>query len=351
MPVYKEENGTYSVRYYSKDPVTQESKQIRKRGFRTRREATAWEAESRTERKTTRSSATFWEIFQRQLDNNDTSLTTRDKKEKWVNMYFSEYTDTPIEKITKAQLVDWRNNLKNTGLAVRTLNCGLQYVRSVFAFYSTVYGGLNAGSALKNFKLTKADKAEMQIWTPEEFNLFAEAVENPVVRAYFTFLFWTGCRRGEGLALTADCFQGNRCHIYRSVKHFKNGLRPLKTDSSERTITIDRNTMEIIQPLVEDADPFVFGKVAPIGSTTVDREFRRAIKASGVKQIRIHDLRHSHASFLLNNGANILAVSKRLGHATVTQTLETYAHLMQDTEDQMIGIIEGITGSTTSPKM
>ena len=57
-------------------------------------------------------------------------------------------------------------------------------------------------------------------------------------------------------------------------------------------------------------------------------------------RIRLHDLRHSHASFLLNNGANILAVSKRLGHATVTQTLETYAHLMQDTEEQMMEIIE-----------
>lgn len=348
MPVYKEENGTYSVRYYTKDPVTQQSKQIRKRGFETKREATAWEAKARTEQNTTRSSVTFWDIFQKQLDDNDTSLTTRHKKEVWVSTYFSEYCDMPIEKITKAQLIDWRNNLKNTGLAVRTMNCGLQYVRSAFAFYSTVYGGLNAGTALKSFKLTKADKTEMQIWTPEEFNRFVEAVENPVMKAYFTFLFWTGCRRGEALALTKDCFQGNRCHIYRSIKHYVNGFNPLKTDSSERTITIDKNTMEIIQPLIDEADPFVFGKETSVAIRSVDWWFKKGIKESGVTPIRLHDIRHSHASYLLNNGANIIAVSKRLGHATITQTLETYAHLMHDTEEKMMEIIEN--KSKTSPK-
>lgn len=347
MPVYKDKNGMYTVRFYAEDPADQKRKQIRKRGFKTRREAVQWESQAKAENTAAHSSATFWNIFQKLLDNNDTSSSTRDKKEKWVSTYFP-YSDSPIEKITKSQLVDWRNELKSSGLAVRTMNCGLQYVRSVFAFYSSVYGGLNAGSALKSFKLTKADKTEMQIWTPEEFSLFAEAVENPMMRAFFTFLFWTGCRRGEAIALTADCFTGNKVRIFRSMKHFVNGFQPLKTDSSERTITVDRHTMEILEPWIQAADPFVFGGVSPIGITTIDREFKKAIQKAGVKPIRIHDLRHSHASYLLNNGANILAVSKRLGHATVTQTLETYAHLMQDTEDQMMEIIEN--KSKTSPK-
>ena len=106
--------------------------------------------------------------------------------------------------------------------------------------------------------------------------------------------------------------------------------------------------MQILEPWIQAADPFVFGGDSAIGITTIDREFKKAIKESGVDPIRIHDLRHSHASYLLNNGANILAVSKRLGHATVTQTLETYAHLMQDTEEKMIEIIEN--KSNLSPK-
>lgn len=347
MPIYKDENGTYTVRFYANDEIGQQRKQIKKRGFKTRREAVEWEARAKAEKQTVKSSITFWNIFQKQLDNNDTSINTRDKKEKWVSMYFP-YCDTPIEKISKADLVEWRNKLKETGLAVRTMNCGLQYVRSVFGFYSGIYGGVNAGTVLKSFKLTKADKTEMKIWTPEQFNQFASAVENPVMKAYFTFLFWTGCRRGEALALTKDCFQGNRCHIYRSIKHYVNGFNPLKTDSSERTITIDKNTMEIIQPLIDEADPFVFGKETSVAIRSVDYWFKKGIKASGVTPIRLHDIRHSHASYLLNNGANIIAVSKRLGHATITQTLETYAHLMRDSEEKLIEIIEN--KSKTSPK-
>lgn len=347
MPIYKDANGTYTARFYADDKLTGKRKQVRKRGFKTRREAVQWEATAKAEQTAATSSATFWDIFQRMLDNNDTSLSTRTKKEAWVSTYFP-MTDTPIEKISKADLVEWRNSLKNSGLAVRTMNCGLQYVRSAFGFYNSVYGGQNPAVVLKSFKLTKADKTEMKIWTPEQFQQFAEAVENPMIRAFFTFLYWTGCRRGEAIALTADCFEGNRVHIYRSMKHFKNGFQPLKTDSSERTITVDSHTMAMLEPWIRQADPFVFGGVSSLAISTIDRAFREGIRLSGVDPIRIHDLRHSHASFLLNNGANILAVSKRLGHATITQTLETYAHLMQDTDEKMMKIIEN--ESKLSPK-
>lgn len=347
MPIYKDANGTYTARFYADDKLTGKRKQVRKRGFKTRREAVHWEATAKAEQTAATSSATFWDIFQRMLDNNDTSLSTRTKKEAWVSTYFP-MTDTPIEKISKADLVEWRNDLKNSGLAVRTMNCGLQYVRSAFGFYNSVYGGQNPAVVLKSFKLTKADRTEMKIWTPEQFQQFAEAVENPMIRAFFTFLYWTGCRRGEAIALTADCFDGNRVHIYRSMKHFKNGFQPLKTDSSERTITVDSHTMAMLEPWIRQADPFVFGGVSSLAISTIDRAFREGIRLSGVDPIRIHDLRHSHASFLLNNGANILAVSKRLGHATITQTLETYAHLMQDTDEKMMKIIEN--ESKLSPK-
>ena len=348
MPVYKDVNGTYRARFYADDKLTGERKQVQKRGFKTRREAVQWEAKAKAEQMAATSSATFWDIFQRQLDNNDTSLSTRTKKEAWISTYFAEFVDLPIEKISKADLVQWRNSLKESGLAVRTLNCGLQYVRSAFGFYNSVYGGQNPAVVLKSFKLTKADKTEMKIWTPEQFQQFAEAVENPMMRAFFTFLYWTGCRRGEAIAITADCFQGNKVHIFRSMKHFKNGFQPLKTDSSERTITVDSATMAILEPWIQQADPFVFGGVTSLAITTIDRAFREGIRLSGVDPIRIHDLRHSHASFLLNNGANIIAVSKRLGHATITQTLETYAHLMNDTEEKMMEIIEN--KSNLSPK-
>ena len=341
MPVYKDKKtGTYTVRFYADEPLENKRKQVYKRGFQTRKEALKWEANEKAKNAVSRSSATFWHIFQKQLDNNDTSPTTRKKKEAWIKMYFKDFKDMPIENITKPQLIDWRNDLKNKGIAVRTMNHGLQYIRSVFTFYSQVYGAQNTGLVLKSYKLTKDDKVEMKVWTPQQFEKFLDHVNYPVYKAFFQFLYWTGCRRGEAVALTKDCFKGNKCHIYRAMKHYKDGFQPLKTDSSERTITIDSKLMETLKPLIDLADPFIFGGVHPVAISKIDTNFRKAIKEANLKPIRLHDLRHSHASFLLNNGANILAVSKRLGHATITQTLETYAHLMGDTDEKMMQIIE-----------
>ena len=341
MPVYKDKKtGTYTVRFYADEPLENKRKQVYKRGFQTRKEAVQWESKEKAKNAVSRSSATFWHIFQKQLDNNDTSPTTRKKKEAWIRMYFADFKDMPIENITKPQLIDWRNDLKNKGIAVRTMNHGLQYIRSVFTFYAQVYGAQNTGLVLKSYKLTKDDKVEMKVWTPKQFEKFLDHVNYPVYKAFFQFLYWTGCRRGEGIALTKDCFMGNKVHIHQSMKHFKDGFKPLKTDSSERVITIDSKLMEMLTPRINAADPFVFGGTHPMPISKVYSNFKKGIEDSGVKPIRLHDLRHSHASFLLNNGANILAVSKRLGHATVTQTLDTYAHLLEETDDKMMQIIE-----------
>lgn len=339
MPVNKD-GKNYMVRFYADDPLTGKRKQVKKRGFKTKREAVKWEAEESLKTTVSSTTMTFWDVFQIQLNNNDTSEGTRKKKEAWINKYFSDYKDMQIEKLSKPILIEWRNNLKTDGLAPRTMNCGLQCVRSVFTFYTSVYGGKNAGIVLKPFKLSKQDKVEMKVWTPEEFNLFIQNVEEPVFKAYFSFLYWTGCRRGEAIALCKEDINGNSVHIRRSMKHFKNGFQPLKTDSSERVIRIDNVLRKTLEPFIALADPFIFGGTAPLSIHTIHRRFQDGIEKSGVSPIRIHDLRHSHASFLLNNGANILAVSKRLGHATISQTLDTYAHLLNETDDKMMDIIE-----------
>ncbi|MBW9212967.1 tyrosine-type recombinase/integrase [Trueperella sp. zg.1013] len=68
----------------------------------------------------------------------------------------------------------------------------------------------------------------------------------------------------------------------------------------------------------------------------IESVFKKAISESGVQKIRVHDLRHSHATWLISEGINIVAVSKRLGHATIEQTLKTYTHLSRNSEEQLI---------------
>ena len=89
----------------------------------------------------------------------------------------------------------------------------------------------------------------------------------------------------------------------------------------------------------------MFGGKTGLSVTTIDRYFKDAIKKSGVKPIRLHDLRHSHATILINNGVNIVAVSKRLGHASVEQTLKTYTHLLKDTNEGMMNKINKLASN------
>jgi integrase len=76
--------------------------------------------------------------------------------------------------------------------------------------------------------------------------------------------------------------------------------------------------------------------VFPIAPVTIQGRFRKYIEKAGVKPIRIHDLRHSFATNLINSGANIVAVSKYLGHANINQTLKTYTHLLKSTDERLV---------------
>ena len=348
MPVYKDKKrNSWFVKINTRDSVTGKYKQVLKRGFDTRRDAILWENEQiALQAKTT--SATFGQIMESALKANDTSPATAHKKTTMLQTYFPLYQE-PIEKIKKDDLIAWRNYLSETDLSTRSRNFAIQYLKSVYRFANEIYGIPNISVVLKSFKLTKEDKQEMSVWTPEEFDQFIHAVEQPEYALFFRFLYWTGCRRGEALALQYTDINGSQCHITKSIKVFKDGFLPLKTDSSERTITIPAQLLADLQENISTCSPerpFLFGGDISLPINTVQRRFTAGIKKSGVKRIRIHDLRHSHATFLINNGANIVAVSKRLGHSTINQTLETYAHLFKETDLQLIEIIDNFVSKT-----
>ena len=338
MPAYKDEKrGTWYCKYTVK--IDGKTRQIKKRGFSTRRDALLWEAEQKTTAPS-RTSKTFEDMFEEQLAALDSTASTRDRKRAFLVKHFPAFSE-PFEKITRESLVQWRNGLKSEKLATRTMNHGIGYVKGVFAYAEKVYGLENAGAVLTRYKLTREEKKERPVWTVEQFNKFLEALPE-AWRPVFVFLFWTGCRRGEALAVCRDDIDGNRVHIWRSIKHYKNGFLPLKIDSCERTISLDARTMEVIAPLLDHADPFVFGGKRSLGIAPMQRHFKKAIAEAGVPEIRIHDLRHSHATLLINSGVNIVAVSKRLGHASINQTLKTYTHLLQKTDDEMVDILDSL---------
>jgi integrase len=84
---------------------------------------------------------------------------------------------------------------------------------------------------------------------------------------------------------------------------------------------------------------FVAGDAFPISSNALAERKNTNCEKAGVKQIRLHDFRHSCASLLINNGANIMIVAKYLGHAKIDETLNTYSHLFKNKMDDIVNLM------------
>ena len=243
--------------------------------------------------------------------------------------------------------MEWTIDLRKMDISTTLKNYCITVCKGVFRFASDFYGLPNNSIMLKKFKKQQSEIKEMQTWTIDEFNQFINYVELKEYANCFTFLYWIGCRRGEALALQYTDFdmENETVKIHRAIKHFKNGFTDLKNNASIRTIKLPHHLFIILKPILEarnEDSPFVFGGEQSLPITNLQRNFTKAIKLSGVKKIRIHDLRHSFATNMINNGGNIVAVSKYLGHASIEQTLETYTHLLEKTENQLVNTIDNL---------
>lgn len=163
----------------------------------------------------------------------------------------------------------------------------------------------------------------------------------------FDILYFTGIRKGELLALTLGDIDFDHCtiSITKTLKHTKNGIviNPPKTEKSERTIDIPS--------FLTDEIKLYTSKI--YGMQKEDRLFNRAenwihlaIKSNyekaGVKRIRAHDIRHSHASLLIDLGANPLMIAERLGHEDIKMTMNVYAHLFESHKHDIMDKLENV---------
>lgn len=128
-----------------------------------------------------------------------------------------------------------------------------------------------------------------------------------------------------------------------------------KTKSSIRTLPIAKVLLNDLKTLREEdkkingfnENYFVCGDAFPISSHTVANRKNVMCDEAGVKQIRIHDFRHSCASLLINNGATVPTVSKFLGHTKIEETLNTYTHLFGSALNSVVNVIDNLDNNKT----
>ena len=154
-------------------------------------------------------------------------------------------------------------------------------------------------------------------------------------------MFFCGLRIGEALALTWNDIIDNQFKITKTLTTKIKGqnyiILPPKNKQSNRTIPIPNRVQIALDKwynYISKVDGFkktwfIFRDYENLAPTTIARIKDNACKLANIKQIRIHDFRHSTASLLINNGANIGLVSKYLGHSNIETTLNIYSHLYE----------------------
>lgn len=323
MPAYKDEKrSTWYVKFSTKDPITGKRKQKLKRGFATKRDALAWERENISSGNET--SLTFMQLSHYYYAFRNHKERTKNAQLAALEIHFP-YFEKPLNKITKPMMVSWYTEFINGKLRPGTVNLVVGIVKAIYKFGADNYGIENSAVSLRRIK---SKRREYQTWTAEEFARFISAVDHPLYKALYTFYYWTGCRAQEATSLHKSDFKDGYVHIPGT-----------KTESSDRTLKMPDALRAVLEPILarlESDDDLVF----PIAYSSVYRHFLAYTKASGVKPIRIHDLRHSFATNMIGSGANIIAVSKYLGHSTVQQTLTTYSHMFEKADDELVEMIE-----------
>lgn len=194
----------------------------------------------------------------------------------------------------------------------------------------------------------------MEFWTLDEFLSFSDTIrDKPASYMCFEILYWTGIREGELLALTGEDMnltdKSIRINKTYSRSKGKDVITTPKTKKSKRTIPIPDFLSQEIKDYMDRQymlDPK--SRLFPFTKSFLSHEMKRGCKTSGVKKIRIHDVRHSHASLLINEGYDALVIADRLGHEKVSTTLNTYSHMFPHKQQELVDNLQHL-GRTATP--
>ena len=313
-----------------------------KRGFATKREAEEWLRNFLITQKADfdMKFEDFWKIYCADMETRLREHTMRTKKyivELKILPYFG---NKRVNDITAADIRQWQNELIKMGYSPTYLKTINNQLSAIFN-YAVRYYDLKSNPCAKAGSMGKSKAEEMDFWTGEEFRKFIDSVMNKRL-SYMAFmtLYWTGMRMGELLALNPKDvdLEKRTISITKSYQRLgkKDVITPPKTPKSKRVITIPeflaadiKDYMDSLYDLQED------DRLFPITKYYLEHEMQRGIKESGVKRIRVHDLRHSHASMLIELGFSPLEIANRLGHEKVETTLNTYAHLYPNKQTKL----------------
>ena len=333
MPVFKnEDNGTWYVmaRYVN---WKGEPKQKCKRGFTTKKEAQEWERMFQLQNSSDldMSFEAFTELYIRDVKNRLKENTWLTKEHIIRTKILPFFGKLKISEISTKEIIAWQNEMlayrdeKKKPYSQTYLKTLHNQLSAIFN-HAVRYYELHSNPAAKVGNMGSEEHREMLFWTREEYKKFAfEMMDKPVSFYAFEMLYWCGIREGELLALTPADFDFDKetVTINKSYQrlHGEDVITTPKTKKSNRTIKMPHFLCEEMQEYLG----MLYGlkkkdRIFTVTKSYLHHEMDRGAKAAGVKRIRIHDLRHSHISLLIDMGFSAVAIADRVGHESIEIT-------------------------------
>lgn len=299
------------------------------------------------------SDLTFEYVFNEFVKSKE-AIWSRSTLKRYLSFYKSHIKNAignkKMEKITAKDINAFLSHLDFSDSSKKTI---LSSIKAVFK-YAERYHDINNDCLKKVTPLTNTKtKTSEKPLSPEDFEKFLNSIpeSKTLIRDFFYLIFWTGLRFNEARSLTFNHVKGNTLIIDRQLITMSvhcNEFGATKNKKSRR-VTVDDTCKEIINKWREyyqttypnefTDEWFVFGGFTSMNHQRCTDIKDAAIKKSGVQPFRIHDLRHAHASYLIEKGVNLVKISRRLGHASITMTVDRYGHLLDEDSEEVLNAI------------
>lgn len=339
MPIYKDrKTGTWYIKTYYTD-FSGNRRQKMKRGFKLQRDAKEWERDFLKCQQGT-PDMTFQalcDIYIEDMSHRLRQYTIDIRKNVLKNHILPFFKNKPVNLITPNDIRIWQNQLTKAGFSP-SYQLNINKTLSIILNYAVKYYNLPDNPSHKAGYIGKPGRS-LTFWTLSQYDQVLKHVDRPDARIGLQVLFYSGMRIGEMLALNLDDFDftQNTIQITKSLQRKSKSdlITPPKTENSIRSIAMPASIMQEVQEYarrlygIQASD-----RVFLFSGNFLRRTMRQSAEKAGIPPIRIHDLRHSHVSLLINMGFTPHLIAERIGD-TVQMVNNTYGHLYPSRHDEV----------------
>lgn len=269
--------------------------------------------------------------------------------DRFKNTILPFFGNMNIHEISKVDYINFQNQLIKKEYSKNYIK-NTHYYIVAFLNYCIQFYNLekNIAREVGIPKLLDKDFNKKKFYTLKEFKCFIKFVDDRVYRLFFEFMFLTGCRPGEAMALKFSDISGINVSINKTIdEHCHNGIRNItnpKTKTSNRIIKLPHKLVVELKKLYNYyikkygvvQDFYIFGGIKPLAPTTINRYKIKACKLANIEPITLHGFRHSHATLLLDSKISIKAIQQRLGHSDSNTTISIYLHSTEKQQKRVL---------------